>query len=81
MQKRASRPLPPREKAQIYCEAAGVHLGNVLHIEDLNPDTLRGSEGHVIREPQIDDEGPMRAFDPGSIVIGAAVQVAFRMSE
>jgi hypothetical protein len=44
---------------------------------------LRGREGHghVINEPQIDDEGPLRTFDPGSIVIGAAVQVAFRISE
>jgi uncharacterized protein YggE len=70
-----------REKAEIYCEAAGVKLGAVLHIEDQNPDRLRGSEGHVIREAQIDDEGPLRTFDPGSIVIGAAVQVAFRISE
>jgi uncharacterized protein YggE len=72
-----------REKAQVYCEAADVRLGAVLHIEDQNPDVLRGREGHghVISEPQIDDEGPLRTFDPGSIIIGAAVQVSFRISE
>jgi uncharacterized protein len=67
-----------REKAENYCKAAGLTLGTVLHLEDVNPDVLRGTgEGHTSREPSTDDGGPLRAFDPGSIVVGAAVAMAF----
>lgn len=69
------------EKGEIYCKAAGVAIGPVIHIEDINPNLLRGVEGHVIRETQPDDEGPLQAFDPGSIVVRAAVMVAFQLGE
>ena len=65
-----------REKAELYCQAAGVRLGKVLHIEDVNPERLGNREGHSTREVQ-SDEGEMKAFDPASIVVGGAVQVAF----
>ena len=69
-----------REKAANYCLAAGVTLGAVLHIEDVNPMVLQAREGHNGRsEPQIDDEGEARAFDPSSISVGAAVLVAFEI--
>ena len=69
-----------REKAENYCQSAGVELGRVLHIEDVNPDVLGGTrEGHVLREVPPDDEGPLQAFDPGSITVGAAVMVAFEL--
>jgi len=68
-----------REKAEIYCKAAGVELGEVIHIEDLNPDQLRGYEGHTRLETPLDDEGAARAFDPGSIVIAGTVMVAFKI--
>lgn len=68
-----------RQKAEIYCEAAKVKLGSVLHIEDVNPDQLRGYEGHVFHEVAPDDEGPLQAIDPGSIVVRAAVMIAFRI--
>jgi uncharacterized protein len=35
-----------RDKAELYCQAAGVELGEIIHIEDVNPDQLRGREGH-----------------------------------
>lgn len=70
-----------REKAEVYCQTAGVTVGSVIHIEDVSPDQLRERGGHVIRETQPDDEGPLRAFDPGSIVVGAAVMVAFRIGQ
>jgi uncharacterized protein YggE len=66
-----------RAKATNYCAAAGVELGPVMHIEDVNPMMLQGREGHVRAEPQIDDEGDGRALDPGSISVGAAVFVAY----
>lgn len=68
-----------REKAEIYCQAAGVTLGPVIHIEDVNPDQLQGREGHMVRETPPDDEGPLRAFDPGSITVGGAVLMAFEL--
>jgi uncharacterized protein len=67
-----------REKAELYCSAAGVTLDEVLHIEDANPDQLRGShESHVSRDPSLDDEDSPRAMNPGSITVGAAVQVSY----
>jgi uncharacterized protein len=68
-----------REKAENYCKAAGVTVGVVNHIEDVDPNLLRGTaEGHVMRETQTDDdEGALSAFDPGSIAVGAAVVVSF----
>ena len=69
-----------REKADLYCRAAGVSLGSVIHIEDVNPDTLRHREGHVIGEMQSDNEHGASVFDPGCIVEGAAVIVGFTIS-
>jgi hypothetical protein len=71
-----------REKAMNYCNAAGVELGPVIHIEDVNPDMLEmAGERHMAREMQPDDEGTFTAFDPGSIVVGAAVIVAFEIGQ
>ena len=68
-----------REKAENYCTAAQVSLGKVIHIEDVNPDTLRGREGHVSYEIQPDDSGEIKVLDPGSITVGAAVIIAFKI--
>jgi uncharacterized protein len=70
-----------REKAENYCKAAGVMLGSVIHIEDINPEKLRGREGHVAREMQSDNEDDSSALDPSSIAIGAAVLVAFEIQK
>jgi uncharacterized protein len=68
-----------REKAELYCEAAGVVLGSVLHIEDANPEALRASHvDYTAAEPQSDDD-TIRAIDPGSITVGAAVRVAYSL--
>jgi uncharacterized protein YggE len=70
-----------REKAEIYCRAAGVALGDVVSIEDVNPGVLRGSgEGNTSREAPSDDGGLERAFAPGSIVVGAAVSLVFAIA-
>jgi uncharacterized protein YggE len=67
--------------AENYCRAAGMSLGRVLHIEDVNPDTMRGrSEGHVRGPSNADDIGDGHAFDPSSIQVNAAVLVAFEFS-
>ena len=64
-----------REKAENYCNAAGVTLGKVIHIEDVNPDNLRGRESHA----EMGIANQLQAFDPGNITIGAAVIVAFKI--
>jgi uncharacterized protein YggE len=67
-----------REKAENYCRAAGISLGPVLSLEDVNPNVLYGSgEGHTSREESSDDAGADRALSPGSIVVGAAVSLVF----
>lgn len=68
-----------RQKAEIYCQAAGVVLGSVIHIEDVNPDQLQGREGHVIREIPLEDDGAVKAFSPGSIVVAGAVLIAYEI--
>jgi len=69
--------IAAREKAENYCQAAGVKLGEVRYILDINPDELRGREGHVVREPMPDEDVLVKAFDPGSIVVGGAVKITF----
>jgi uncharacterized protein YggE len=70
-----------REKAENYCRAAGVSLGPVLNLEDVNPNVLYGSgEGHTSNEAPADDGGPERALSPGSIAVGAAVTMVFALS-
>ena len=70
-----------REKAELYCKAAGVGLGDVLAIEDVNPEVLSGrNEGHSYREPAaVDDAGEPEAIDPGAISVGAAVNIVFAL--
>jgi uncharacterized protein len=69
------------EKAEIYCKAAGVNLGEVIHIEDLNPDQLQRPIVHSSRQEVISlaDEGEVQAFDPSSIVVAGAVMVAYKI--
>jgi uncharacterized protein YggE len=66
-----------REKAENYCNAAGVKLGKIIHIEDVDPDVLHGRESQIVREIEPDDSGEIQAFDPGSITVGGAVIVAY----
>lgn len=70
-----------REKAELYCQAAGVSTGAVVAIEDVNPDLVSGRfEGHVFREPlAADDAADFGALDPAAITVRAAVQVVYRI--
>jgi uncharacterized protein YggE len=68
-----------RNKAEVYCAAAGVVLGEVIHIEDINPDQLQGREGHHVVQVPLEDDGEVKAFDPSSIVVGGAVRVAYNI--
>jgi uncharacterized protein YggE len=69
-----------REKAELYCAAAGVVAGAVLAIEDANPEFVTGRNGgHVHREPVVDDPGEVKAMDPAAIDVGAAVHVLYAL--
>jgi len=69
------------EKAEVYCAAAQKKLGDIIHIEDVNPESLRGREGHVQTELPADDNGDMRPFSPDSIAVNGAVRVAFNFAD
>ena len=66
-----------RRKAELYAEEAGVRLGDVLHVEDVNPDGLRGRESHGADASLESDADALQPSAPGSIQVHAAVQVAF----
>jgi uncharacterized protein YggE len=71
-----------REKAEIYCQAAGVTLGPVIHIEDVDPDRISERLSHSKIGPSISpetDDDPVRAFDPGEIAVYGAVIVAYEI--
>jgi uncharacterized protein YggE len=71
-----------RRKAEIYCEAAGVRLGTVIHIEDVNPDQVnsRGGygEGLILSAGDEVEEGGLSS---GSLEIAAAVLLGFQLLE
>jgi uncharacterized protein YggE len=65
-----------REKARVYCDAAGVKPGRILHIEDVSPDSLTGNrEGHAQSKVAVADNesAAISALDPSSIIVAAAV--------
>lgn len=61
-----------RAKAELYAEAAGVMLGRVLHIEDIDPESLKVyTHGGAVLGGVEED------FAPGQIVVSAAVSMGF----
>ncbi len=77
-QARREAVVAARRKAEVYCGAAGVVLGRVLHIEDVNPDSMVHRGGQVEASgPDIDDEVASGALTSGSLVVSAAVFVTW----
>lgn len=81
-----------KEKAAVYAQAAGVALGKVIHIEDVNPQVLQmylrpqlhvGGVGGVGQPPQdiIEHDAGKQTLDPGAIEVSAAVLVAFSLEQ
>jgi len=72
-----------REKALNYCQAAGVELGEVIHIEDLNPDSLERS-GYGTRggaDWMSGDAGDEGAMNPGDLQVSGAVKVIYSLKK
>jgi uncharacterized protein len=66
-----------RDKAQLYAEAAGVTLGPVIHIDDVDPEQL-GQEryrGHFAA-----GEASSGDLSPGHVVVSAAVVLGFSIT-
>jgi hypothetical protein len=79
---RAMAMAAAREKADLYASAAGVTLGKVIHIQDVNPEVmnmLNQPRGHGAGPagPEFDVDSGERTFDPAAINIQAAVLVAY----
>ena len=69
-----------RHKAEVYCEAAGVSLGHVLHIEDVNPDSMFHQGGHAeMSVPDAEEEATAGALKSGSLVVSAAAIVTWSL--
>ncbi len=71
-----------REKAEIYATAGGVKLGEILHIQDVDPNILRqefhSAAGRGLAPVEIADAEPdQNSLDPNAIQVGAAVVVAY----
>lgn len=67
-----------RAKAELYAEAAGVRLGEVVHIEDVNPDDPLPNEryrSHGAVSGHSDED-----LAPGQIVVSAAVVLGFSLA-
>ncbi len=62
--------LAALKKAEIMAEAAGVKVGRVIHVEELEVDDLEALE-------EGDDFQTSGAVNPNTIVVGAAVRVSF----
>jgi uncharacterized protein YggE len=74
-----------KEKAAVYAEAAGVVLGSVIHIEDVDPQRLQarsqfhvGGLGQLPRDP-MEHDAAKESLDPKAIEVAAAVLLAFSL--
>lgn len=71
-----------RAKAENYCEAADVQLGQVVFIEDLNPQYLPGGMhdlGLRSNIPEDEDPAVTGAWGSGSLIVKAAVRVGYTL--
>ena len=66
------------EKAANYCSAAGVALGPIINLVDVNPTILRG-HGHHAVGGIAEEEDQRGALDPSLIEISGAVNATFEI--
>jgi uncharacterized protein YggE len=70
-----------RRKAEVYCEAAACRLGEVLHIEDVDPDKANQPSSHMRGPgaPADQDGGDAGGLGSGSLTIAAAVMIVYAL--
>jgi uncharacterized protein len=73
-----------KSKAMIFCKAAGISLGKVIYLEDLEKPVIQGNVhygavtmGGDTQEEPIGDTS--RAFNPASILLQASVMLTFEI--
>ncbi|MFJ9624620.1 SIMPL domain-containing protein [Streptomyces sp. NPDC101181] len=67
-----------REKAELYADAAGVRLGPVVHIQDVDSEQVQNNYRSHGRSAAGDGEGDLT---PGRITVAAGVVVGFSIAE
>jgi uncharacterized protein YggE len=67
-----------RAKAELYAEAAGVRLGAVVHIEDVDPDQV-GFERYR-SHGSVPGTASDQDLAPGHVVVSAAVTIGFALA-
>lgn len=65
-----------RRKAEVYAEACGLRLGPVVHIEDVDPESVGGHSHGRRTGGDPEDDG---ALTPGSVRVEAAVLLGFSL--
>lgn len=69
-----------RSKAELYAESAGVRLGAVVHIDDVDPEQpgleRYGGHGHA----PVPDVASEQELAPGHVVVSAAVILGFAIA-
>jgi len=67
-----------RAKAELYAEAAGVRLGAVVHIDDVDPD--QPDVGLYRSHSAVSDTASEQDLAPGHVVVSAAVILGFALA-
>ncbi|MFI0940983.1 SIMPL domain-containing protein [Streptomyces sp. NPDC021020] len=66
-----------RSKAELYAAAAGVRLGQVIHIEDVDPESIGAGRYRGHSDPGSVSEADLA---PGAVVVSAAVVLGFAIA-
>jgi uncharacterized protein YggE len=68
-----------REKALALAEGAGAKLGPIMRLHETHFDPNRQPSGHVPLHHPIDSEDQAGASSPGSIAVGACLNVVYKL--
>ncbi|WP_433890796.1 SIMPL domain-containing protein [Streptomyces sp. CA-111067] len=66
-----------RSKAELYAAAAGVRLGQVIHVEDVDPESIGAGRYRGHSDPGSVSEADL---SPGAVVVSAAVVLGFAIA-
>lgn len=69
-----------RAKAELYAEAAGVRLGRVVHIDDVDPEQPRIERYSGHGQASTPDLASEQDLAPGHVVVSAAVILGFAIT-
>jgi uncharacterized protein YggE len=75
-QARAAAVAAAQDKAQLYAQAAGVRLGPVVHIKDIDSEQLQNNYRGHSRSATGSGEGDLT---PGRITVSAGVVLGFSL--